>query len=140
MVRGTVELKKAELGREVEEQFRRYEEELRQRKEGAFREIEEFLVGFEEHLRSGVGMARFEKAKGKLEQWEGACEERLGQLDRAKRVEERLGWYYDGPLEIVSEGYIFMEELERQRQEALRRAGEALQEVRVAFEEKTQWF
>ena len=61
-------------------------------------------------------------------------------MDRAKRVEERLGWYYDGPLEIVSEGYIFMEELERQRQEALRRAGEALQEVRVAFEEKTQWF
>ena len=59
MVRGRVELKKAELGREVEEQFRRYEEELRQRKEGAFREIEEFLVGFEEHLRNGVGVAKF---------------------------------------------------------------------------------
>jgi hypothetical protein len=37
----------------------------------------------------------------------------LFELDRAKRVEERLQWYYDGPLEIVSEGYIFIEELEK---------------------------
>lgn len=54
-------------------------------------------------------MGKFEKVKEKLEKWEKACLDSLYKLESTKRVEDRLYYYYEGPLEIVTEGYIFIE-------------------------------
>jgi hypothetical protein len=78
--------------------------------------------------------------KQKLNAWEQSCLESLHKLDTTKRVEDKLYFYYEGPLEIVTEGYVFIEELSKCKDEALKKMADALAEIKVSFESSRNWF
>jgi hypothetical protein len=76
----------------------------------------------------------------KLESWEKSCLSSLYKLEATKRIEDRLYYYYEGPLEIVTEGYIFIEELNKCRQEALERIDSTLAEITLSLDTGKAWF
>lgn len=49
-------------------------------------------------------------------------------------MEEKLYFYYEGPLEIVSEGFIFIEELNKYGQDISRKLTEQLAEIHFSKE------
>ena len=48
-------------------------------------------------------------------------------------MEDKLSFYYEGPLEIVTEGYIYIEELNKTKDEAFKRISDAIGEIKVSF-------
>lgn len=48
--------------------------------------------------------------KSKFESWEQQCQENIDRLAKVSQVEEKINLYFNGPLEIVSEGYIYLEQ------------------------------
>lgn len=51
-----------------------------------------------------------------MEKWEKTCIDAMKYLDRTPCVEERLLSYYEGPLEIVTEGLLYIDDLGRYSQ------------------------
>lgn len=57
----------------------------------------------------------------KFQKWEKTCLQALEYIDTSPNVEEKLYFYYEGPLEIVTEGFIFIEELTKFGQETVKK-------------------
>ena len=64
----------------------------------------------------------------------------MHKLDTTKKVEDKLSFYYEGPLEIVTEGYIYIEELNKYKDEAFKKLADTIGEVKVNFESGKNWF
>lgn len=76
-------------------------------------------------------MGQFEQVQSKFEKWQRSCRETMHSLKNKRSVEEKLYFYYEGPLEIVTEGYIFIEEMNKYSQEVANSIAEKMLEVKL---------
>ena len=66
-------MRKGELRMKIDEEFRRYDSELRKRKEQAYHDLDTAFFDLEQQFKVHGSVGQFENVKQKLNQWEQSC-------------------------------------------------------------------